>query len=806
MATLTIDAQTALGATRAGKATFALVDANQNPVNGYVTSTGSAVVAPDSVAIPATGTVSVSLVANSLITPANTYWLMTVHGAPEKFLLNKGTGTETILQCLAEDPSDLVPTLYAQLQAIVEAQMPYGQQLGQSELTGFYAARVAGAARVLIIGDSRTFLARWPDHVDRYLADRDNIARSPGSSAFPTAAAGWTGTGTEAENADGGSGWKTTLTVGQSRTRTFDEPTTSLSVEYQQGGGTFTITKNATVVNTTNTTTATARTWDLATSTPSTLNTDAWTITCTAGTVVIGDITPHAETTLTAGTKVIMAAHSGYDFDEFLDLSSIEQTWVAWAPHVVILAGSVNESTSTLVTTYLNTLIDAIRVDLPDVEIVVVAPEVLGIQGSSAATRRAYSDAALAVATAKGCAYVNLHSIVGSIHYDGNAERYSGDYIHGDGQWNQLLADAMISILSGDPYAALLGAPARIRALVRAESNDVRFRVLQRGRFFTGNVENLGYQARALYNATDEAGGSTHQPQLLEVSQAFATFLTGVGITTPGPGWLLGPGGSTVATDWIGRISAALTGTTADWQARSLAATGLTGAALATRLVGRTAAVAPTSGTFSVGDMVTTTTGRVLTCTVAGTPGTWVQVGADDAPSGALRPTAATTENFERRNTTFANNAALATGSVYVVRHFYRAGTVVNSLTWYSGTTPASVPLNQWSGIADGSTLAILAVSADATTAAWAANTPKPFSMGTPYTVPADGEYYDFLCVKATTPPSLHCKVNSNGTIIALAPVLCGQTSTGQTTPMAVGATLAAVTVGHTAAAYVTSA
>jgi hypothetical protein len=53
---------------------------------------------------------------------------------------------------------------------------------------------------------------------------------------------------------------------------------------------------------------------------------------------------------------------------------------------------------------------------------------------------------------------------------------------------------------------------------------------------------------------------------------------------------------------------------------------GLTGATAATRFVGGTAASAPASGTFALGDFVITQSGSMYICTVAGTPGTWTQV------------------------------------------------------------------------------------------------------------------------------------------------------------------------------------
>lgn len=64
---------------------------------------------------------------------------------------------------------------------------------------------------------------------------------------------------------------------------------------------------------------------------------------------------------------------------------------------------------------------------------------------------------------------------------------------------------------------------------------------------------------------------------------------------------------------------------------------GLTGAVGATRYVGGTTTLAPTTGTFVVGDWIIARDGRHWICTVAGTPGTWVDVAATapSAPSGA---------------------------------------------------------------------------------------------------------------------------------------------------------------------------
>jgi hypothetical protein len=67
----------------------------------------------------------------------------------------------------------------------------------------------------------------------------------------------------------------------------------------------------------------------------------------------------------------------------------------------------------------------------------------------------------------------------------------------------------------------------------------------------------------------------------------------------------------------------------------------LTGATAATRYAGGTATGAPTTGTFAVGDYVVDQTGKVWVCTVAGTPGTWVQAagGGGGVDSTAIHQT-----------------------------------------------------------------------------------------------------------------------------------------------------------------------
>ena len=66
---------------------------------------------------------------------------------------------------------------------------------------------------------------------------------------------------------------------------------------------------------------------------------------------------------------------------------------------------------------------------------------------------------------------------------------------------------------------------------------------------------------------------------------------------------------------------------------------GLPGATAATRYVGATAAGAPASGTFAVGDFTIDQSGKVFVCTAAGTPGTWTEIGGVAATWSAFTPT-----------------------------------------------------------------------------------------------------------------------------------------------------------------------
>lgn len=104
------------------------------------------------------------------------------------------------------------------------------------------------------------------------------------------------------------------------------------------------------------------------------------------------------------------------------------------------------------------------------------------------------------------------------------------------------------------------------------------------------------------------------------------TFAVGdVAVDQTGLWWLctvLGTPGT-----WVNTITPASVG---NLTGKTYTAT-LTGAVAAARFVGGTATVAPTTGTFLLGDYVVAQNGTAWVCTVAGSPGTWVQIGAASA-------------------------------------------------------------------------------------------------------------------------------------------------------------------------------
>ena len=143
-------------------------------------------------------------------------------------------------------------------------------------------------------------------------------------------------------------------------------------------------------------------------------------------------------------------------------------------------------------------------------------------------------------------------------------------------------------------------------------------------------------------------------------------------------------------------------------------------------------------------------------------------------------------ENFDAGEGTTDVAAALTTQVMTSVPIVLEAGDKITSISALSGATAASVPTNWWFALYDPS-LALIAQSADQTSTAWAADTIKTLALSAVYTATATGVYYIGIHVKATTVPSLICKVA--GRAAANGALLTGYKVKGQTSGSALTAT-----------------
>ena len=136
----------------------------------------------------------------------------------------------------------------------------------------------------------------------------------------------------------------------------------------------------------------------------------------------------------------------------------------------------------------------------------------------------------------------------------------------------------------------------------------------------------------------------------------------------------------------------------------------------------------------------------------------------------------------------------------------------ISNISLFVGTAEVT-GTHAWVGITD-SSLKVLAVSLDNTGSAYfgpnssAVTTAVTIDGSNPLVTAYEGLYYVFVCVVAsgTMPTFEAIPTLTNAAFPAIAPVLCGSSSTSQTTPVAVGATLTALTatIGHQFYAWMT--
>ena len=126
----------------------------------------------------------------------------------------------------------------------------------------------------------------------------------------------------------------------------------------------------------------------------------------------------------------------------------------------------------------------------------------------------------------------------------------------------------------------------------------------------------------------------------------------------------------------------------------AIGATGLPGATAASRYAGATTSGAPTTGTFAVGDYVIDQTGKIYVCTVAGTPGTWVQTGGGAAAPGTTVSSFITTDLNNNTANSFLNITSISlTAGTWLINYqscVFNEGSGSNSVVVFIGTSSAS--------------------------------------------------------------------------------------------------------------------
>jgi hypothetical protein len=144
-------------------------------------------------------------------------------------------------------------------------------------------------------------------------------------------------------------------------------------------------------------------------------------------------------------------------------------------------------------------------------------------------------------------------------------------------------------------------------------------------------------------------------------------------------------------------------------------------------------------------------------------------------------------------------SVSMTTGQLLVCSTSLHAGQVISNITWMTAATAAVTPTHWWYVLLDGS-LNLLAVTADQTTAAMAANTVLTLAVATiasgsasSYTVPTSGLYYVGVMVTAGTMPNFMAAPGAT-TTGGVAPAKCGTSTGSLTTPPAFPFTGAAIT------------
>lgn len=158
-----------------------------------------------------------------------------------------------------------------------------------------------------------------------------------------------------------------------------------------------------------------------------------------------------------------------------------------------------------------------------------------------------------------------------------------------------------------------------------------------------------------------------------------------------------------------------------------------------------------------------------------------------------LEPTGTVAASIGGRSAATFQSAPLTSGTVYQVALPVEAGLCICAVSLCS-VAAESGGTHAWVGVAD-SNNTVLSVSADQTAAGYFAADTMVVTPLQRFVTSYSGLHYLFVCVVAgATPTFASSAAPVSPALSSASPVLCGTSLTGQTTPVAVGSNLGAIT------------